>query len=141
MILSIPSSVLILSILRPYRTTERRVRFLSFVRPRVYLLQLIEFFKWFPFSILGFLPTLGPTFIHFYGSTRDYSLMDEHSNLNSGLGEGVSYRARILMAIRTEINNNIDFFTNDVEVEPIFPVQEVIFFFLYFFYSKLNFFA
>lgn len=58
--------------------------------------------------------------------------MDEHSNLNSGLGEGVSYRARILMAIRTEINNNIDFFTNDVEVEPIFPVQEVIFFFVLF---------
>ncbi|RZF48118.1 hypothetical protein LSTR_LSTR002184, partial [Laodelphax striatellus] len=56
----------------------------------------------------GFLPTFGPTFIHLYGSTRDYSLIDEHSNLNSGLGEGVSYRARLLIAIRTEITDNVD---------------------------------
>jgi len=41
---------------------------------------------------LGFLPTFGPAFIHLYGSTRDYSLIDEHSTLNDGLGEGVSYR-------------------------------------------------
>lgn len=40
----------------------------------------------------GFLPTYGPCFIHLYGSTRDYSLLDQHSNLNTGLGEGVSYR-------------------------------------------------
>lgn len=40
----------------------------------------------------GFLPTFGPSFIHLYGSTRDYSLLDQHSNLNTGLGEGVSYR-------------------------------------------------
>lgn len=40
----------------------------------------------------GFLPTYGPSFIHLYGSTRDYSLLDQHSNLNTGLGEGVSYR-------------------------------------------------
>ena len=40
----------------------------------------------------GFIPTFGPAFIHLYGSTRDYSLIDEHSNLNDGLGEGVSYR-------------------------------------------------
>ncbi|CAH1099081.1 unnamed protein product [Psylliodes chrysocephalus] len=36
----------------------------------------------------GFLPTFGPSFIHLYGSTRDYSLIDEHSSLNTGLGEG-----------------------------------------------------
>lgn len=42
----------------------------------------------------GFLPTFGPAFIHVYGSTRDYSLIDQHSGLNTGLGEGVSYRAR-----------------------------------------------
>lgn len=40
----------------------------------------------------GFLPTFGPSFIHLYGSTRDYSLLDQHSNLNTGLGEGVSFR-------------------------------------------------
>jgi hypothetical protein len=72
----------------------------------------------------GFLPTFGPTFIHLYGSTRDYSLIDEHSNLNTGLGEGVSYRARLLVAIRTEITDNIDFAPSEVEVEPTFPISE-----------------
>ncbi|XP_069701783.1 otoferlin-like [Periplaneta americana] len=72
----------------------------------------------------GFLPTFGPTFIHVYGSTRDYSLIDEHSNLNTGLGEGVSYRARLLVAIRTEITDNIDFSPSEVEVEPTFPINE-----------------
>ena len=41
---------------------------------------------------LGYLPTFGPAFIHLYGSTRDYSLINENSLLNDGLGEGVSYR-------------------------------------------------
>lgn len=43
----------------------------------------------------GFLPTFGPAFIHFYGSIRDYSIIDKHSTLNAGLGEGISYRARL----------------------------------------------
>lgn len=43
----------------------------------------------------GFLPTFGPAFIHFYGSIRDYSIIDKHSTLNTGLGEGISYRARL----------------------------------------------
>jgi hypothetical protein len=73
----------------------------------------------------GFLPTFGPTFVHLYGSTRDYSLINEHSNLNTGLGEGVSYRARLLVAIRTEITDNIDFAPSEVEVEPTFPINEV----------------
>nr|CAD7405426.1 unnamed protein product [Timema poppensis] len=72
----------------------------------------------------GFLPTFGPTFIHLYGSTRDYSLIDEHSNLNTGLGEGVSYRARLLVAVRTEITDNIDLAPSEVEVEPTFPINE-----------------
>lgn len=50
-------------------------------------------------TLTGFLPTYGPSFIHLYGSTRDYSLIDEHSNLNAGLGEGVSYRARLLIGM------------------------------------------
>lgn len=75
-------------------------------------------------SVTGFLPTYGPNFIHLYGSTRDYSLIDEHSNLNSGLGEGVSYRARLLIAIRTEITDTIDFAPSEVELEPTAPVNE-----------------
>ena len=75
----------------------------------------------------GFLPTFGPAFIHLYGSTRDYSLIDEHASLNTGLGEGVSYRARILVAVRTEITDSVDTAPSDVEVEPAYPINEVAF--------------
>lgn len=73
----------------------------------------------------GFLPTFGPSFIHLYGSIRDYSLLDQHSNLNTGLGEGVSYRARLLIAIRTEIADNVDTSTEkNVELETTYPISE-----------------
>ncbi|XP_068432708.1 otoferlin isoform X3 [Clinocottus analis] len=51
----------------------------------------------------GFLPTLGPAWVNMYGSTRQYTLMDEHQDLNEGLGEGVSFRARLLLSIAVEI--------------------------------------
>lgn len=73
----------------------------------------------------GFLPTYGPSFIHLYGSTRDYSLLDSNSTLNTGLGEGVSYRARLLVAIRTEITDNTDISTDkNVELEQTYPISE-----------------
>ncbi|KAJ8967782.1 hypothetical protein NQ317_005559, partial [Molorchus minor] len=151
-----------------------------------------------PLCSRDFLPTFGPSFIHLYGSTRDYSLINEHSSLNVGLGEvkananepkreecigtlpmlnkeasrpilvytvnsrpafppeqserrnisifhyhnvyivkdrdggtsgpvgsrRVSYRARLLVSIRTEITDNIDFMPAAVEVEPAVPVNE-----------------
>ena len=73
----------------------------------------------------GFLPTYGPAFIHLYGSTRDYSLLDQHSTLNTGLGEGVSYRARLLIAMRTEITDNIEAIGDkNVEIEQTHPISE-----------------
>ncbi|KAF3700952.1 Otoferlin Fer-1-like protein 2 [Channa argus] len=51
----------------------------------------------------GFLPTLGPAWINMYGSTRTYTLMDEYQELNEGLGEGVSFRARLLISLGVEI--------------------------------------
>ncbi|KAL9883742.1 otoferlin-like isoform 3-T8 [Glossina fuscipes fuscipes] len=73
----------------------------------------------------GFLPTFGPSFVHLYGSIRDYSLLDQHSTLNTGLGEGVSYRARLLLAIRTEITDNIETTTEkNVELEQTQPISE-----------------
>ncbi|XP_051908879.1 otoferlin isoform X6 [Hippocampus zosterae] len=51
----------------------------------------------------GFLPTLGPAWANMYGSTRQYTLMDEHQDLNDGLGEGVSFRARLLLSVAVEI--------------------------------------
>lgn len=47
-------------------------------------------------NISGFLPTFGPAYIYMYGSTRDYSLLDQHAGLNMGMGEGVSYRGRFV---------------------------------------------
>uniref|UniRef100_A0A8C4ZWF9 Otoferlin a n=1 Tax=Gadus morhua TaxID=8049 RepID=A0A8C4ZWF9_GADMO len=51
----------------------------------------------------GFLPTMGPAWVNMYGSTRQYTLMDEHQDLNEGLGEGVSFRARLLVSVAVEI--------------------------------------
>ncbi|KAM9788060.1 otoferlin-like [Syngnathus typhle] len=51
----------------------------------------------------GFLPTLGPAWVNMYGSTRTYTLMDEYQELNEGLGEGVSFRARLLISLSVEI--------------------------------------
>ncbi|XP_039572462.1 otoferlin-like, partial [Passer montanus] len=50
-----------------------------------------------------FLPTFGPAWVNMYGSTRNYTLMDEHQELNEGLGEGVSFRARLLLGLAVEI--------------------------------------
>ncbi|XP_063373180.1 otoferlin-like [Cydia amplana] len=73
----------------------------------------------------GFLPTFGPAYIHLYGSTRDYSLLDQHASLNMGMGEGVSYRARILVSIRTEITDSVECPpASDVEVEIMPPISD-----------------
>lgn len=40
------------------------------------------------------------------------------------MGEGVSYRARLLIAIRTEITDNIDLTPAAVDLEPAVPVNE-----------------
>ena len=77
------------------------------------------------FFISGFIPTFGPAFVHLYGSTRDYSLIDEHSNLNAGLGEGVSYRGRLLIALKTDISDSIDTAPSEVDVQPTQTIHEV----------------
>ena len=75
--------------------------------------------------IIGFIPTFGPAFVHLYGSTRDYSLIDENSELNDGLGEGVSYRGRLLIAIKTDLSDSIDTAPSEVELEPTQTINEV----------------
>ncbi|XP_067833416.1 fer-1-like protein 6 [Heptranchias perlo] len=51
----------------------------------------------------GFLPTFGPAWINLYGSTRNYTLLDDNQELNEGLGEGVSFRGRLLIEITVDI--------------------------------------
>ncbi|XP_043918777.1 otoferlin isoform X5 [Protopterus annectens] len=75
----------------------------------------------------GFLPTLGPAWVNMYGSTRNYTLMDEHQDLNEGLGEGVSFRARLLLSIAVEIldTSSTDITSStEVQVEAVPQVSE-----------------
>ncbi|RLV92857.1 hypothetical protein DV515_00013628 [Chloebia gouldiae] len=51
----------------------------------------------------GFNPTFGPAWVNLYGSPKNSALRDVHKDLNEGMGEGIFYRGRILMAITVEI--------------------------------------
>ncbi|XP_015802855.3 otoferlin isoform X7 [Nothobranchius furzeri] len=75
----------------------------------------------------GFLPTLGPAWVNMYGSTRQYTLMDEHQDLNEGLGEGVSFRARLLLSVAVEMldTTSPDFMSSsEVQVEMVSNISE-----------------
>ncbi|XP_037550766.1 otoferlin [Nematolebias whitei] len=75
----------------------------------------------------GFLPTLGPAWVNMYGSTRTYTLMDEYQELNEGLGEGVSFRARLLISLGVEIldPSSPDITSStDVQVEGVPNISE-----------------
>uniref|UniRef100_A0AAZ3SW68 C2 domain-containing protein n=1 Tax=Oncorhynchus tshawytscha TaxID=74940 RepID=A0AAZ3SW68_ONCTS len=88
----------------------------------------------------GFLPTLGPAWVNMYGSTRSYTIMDEHQDLNEGLGEGVSFRARLLVSLGVEIldTSSPDIMSStEVQVEGNTTVKGEVFFLIMF--SKLMF--
>uniref|UniRef100_A0A3B3BMA2 Otoferlin n=1 Tax=Oryzias melastigma TaxID=30732 RepID=A0A3B3BMA2_ORYME len=75
----------------------------------------------------GFLPTLGPAWVNMYGSTRQYTLMDEHQDLNEGIGEGVSFRARLLLSVAVEILDTTSpeiISSSDVQVEGVSNISE-----------------
>ncbi|KAG7249538.1 LOW QUALITY PROTEIN: hypothetical protein CRUP_012573, partial [Coryphaenoides rupestris] len=75
----------------------------------------------------GFLPTLGPAWVNMYGSTRDYTLMDEYQELNEGLGEGVSFRARLLISLGLELLDTSSpeiTCSTDVQVEGVPNISE-----------------
>lgn len=76
----------------------------------------------------GFLPTLGPAWVNMYGSTRQYTLMDEHQDLNDGLGEGVSFRARLLLSVAVEILDTTSpeiISSTEVQVDSVSNISEV----------------
>nr|XP_046154707.1 otoferlin-like isoform X1 [Oncorhynchus gorbuscha] len=75
----------------------------------------------------GFLPTMGPAWVNMYGSTRHYTLIDEHQDLNEGLGEGVSFRARLLISVAVEILDTTSteiVSSTEVQVEPVSNISE-----------------
>ncbi|TKS70810.1 Fer-1-like protein 4 [Collichthys lucidus] len=51
----------------------------------------------------GFNPTFGPGWINLYGSPKNSTLGDVHQALNQGLGEGIFYRGRILLALTVDV--------------------------------------
>uniref|UniRef100_A0A3B4A4R9 C2 domain-containing protein n=1 Tax=Periophthalmus magnuspinnatus TaxID=409849 RepID=A0A3B4A4R9_9GOBI len=51
----------------------------------------------------GFNPTFGPSWVNLYGSPQNSTLRDIHQALNEGLGEGIFYRGRILIALSVEV--------------------------------------
>ncbi|KAG7261736.1 hypothetical protein CRUP_023723 [Coryphaenoides rupestris] len=62
-----------------------------------------------------------------YGSTRDYTLMDEYQELNEGLGEGVSFRARLLISLGLELLDTSSpeiTCSTDVQVEGVPNISE-----------------
>lgn len=63
--------------------------------------------------------------MNLYGSTRDYSILDEHNNLNHGLGEGVSYRGRIMIGLKTDMLESTHMGPSQVETEICPPAPEV----------------
>lgn len=63
-----------------------------------------------------------------YGSTRTYTLMDEYQELNDGLGEGVSFRARLLISLGMELLDTSSpeiTSSTDVQMEGIPNISEV----------------
>ncbi|XP_038179557.1 myoferlin isoform X2 [Arvicola amphibius] len=51
---------------------------------------------------VGFVPTFGPCYLNLYGSPREYTgFPDPYDELNTGKGEGVAYRGRILVELTT----------------------------------------
>lgn len=71
---------------------------------------------------------MGPAWVNMYGSTRQYTLMDEHQDLNEGLGEGVSFRARLLISVAVEILDTTSteiVSSTEVQVEPVSNISEV----------------
>ncbi|KAK0146183.1 Fer-1-like protein 4 [Merluccius polli] len=51
----------------------------------------------------GFNATFGPSWVNLYGSPQNSALGDMHQALNEGLGEGIFYRGRILLALNVDV--------------------------------------
>ncbi|XP_059157039.1 myoferlin-like isoform X3 [Physella acuta] len=73
----------------------------------------------------GYLPTFGPCYINFYGSTREYSdLPNDYEDLNLGKGEGVAYRGRALVELVTNLGELPDVPVEDISADDRLRVQK-----------------
>ncbi|XP_015759463.1 PREDICTED: dysferlin-like [Acropora digitifera] len=87
--------------------------------------KLVVFKKmWDTASCKCFLPSFGPCFVNFYGSTREYSaLPNQYDELNLGMGEGVAYRGRALIELQTKLDTQPEKLADDILNDDIIHIQ------------------
>uniref|UniRef100_A0A3B4VIG5 Fer-1-like protein 4 n=1 Tax=Seriola dumerili TaxID=41447 RepID=A0A3B4VIG5_SERDU len=76
----------------------------------------------------GFNPTFGPCWVNLYGSPQNSTLGDVHQALNQGLGEGIFYRGRILLALCVEVYASPSAVTTDTASVAMGKVLLILFF-------------
>ncbi|XP_026579042.1 dysferlin-like, partial [Pseudonaja textilis] len=76
---------------------------------------------------LGFLPTFGPCYINLYGSPREFTgFPDPYEELNSGKGEGVAYRGRVLVELETKLVDHVEQKLGDIPADDILRVEKYL---------------
>lgn len=71
------------------------------------------------------MPAFGASWIYLYGAPRSYKVIGDHDELNEGLGEGVAYRGRVLLAIQTVQLGDDDAATSSVKCMKLNSSQKV----------------
>ncbi|PAA77701.1 hypothetical protein BOX15_Mlig001839g4 [Macrostomum lignano] len=75
----------------------------------------------------GYLPMFGPCFVNFYGSPREFSeLGDQYESLNEGKGEGVAYRGRVLLELKTELGETPEQSKEEIGDDQLLKVQKFL---------------
>ncbi|KAF3826686.1 hypothetical protein GH733_009211 [Mirounga leonina] len=76
---------------------------------------------------LGFLPTFGPCYVNLYGSPREFTgFPDPYAELNTGKGEGVAYRGRLLLSLETKLVEHSEQKVEDLPVDDILRVEKYL---------------
>ncbi|XP_042326048.1 dysferlin isoform X4 [Sceloporus undulatus] len=76
---------------------------------------------------LGFLPTFGPCYINLYGSPREFTgFPDPYEELNTGKGEGVAYRGRLLVELETKLVDHVEQKLEDIPADDILRVEKYL---------------
>uniref|UniRef100_A0A452VC30 Dysferlin n=1 Tax=Ursus maritimus TaxID=29073 RepID=A0A452VC30_URSMA len=76
---------------------------------------------------LGFLPTFGPCYVNLYGSPREFTgFPDPYAELNTGKGEGVAYRGRLLLSLETKLVEHSDQKVEDLPADDILRVEKYL---------------
>ncbi|XP_070612910.1 dysferlin isoform X2 [Erythrolamprus reginae] len=76
---------------------------------------------------LGFLPTFGPCYINLYGSPREFTgFPDPYEDLNSGKGEGVAYRGRLLVELETKLVDYVEQKLGDIPADDLLRVEKYL---------------